>query len=317
MPRSAGFCRPRRRRARLAAAGAGAAARRRSRPRSASSRRCASRSPSRANIVGRIQATDRVNLVARVTAFLDQRFFTEGAEVKKGDLLYRLEQGPFQADVAGQAGGDRPVQGAAAERRRDPEARQGAAQHARPGSNRPSTPRSPTSSSLEAQLHGAQAQLAQSQINLDYTEIRAPIDGKIGRTALTVGNYRHARAPACSPPSSARTRCMCVFPVSVRTVLDLRQRYAAQGRLRRRRGQDPPAGRPASTARPASSISSTTRVAGNTDTITLRARHPQPALAGARATGPARELVDGELVTVDPRGRAAGRGARPSRAPPC
>ena len=48
---------------------------------------------------GRIQAIDRVNLVARVTAFLDKRFFVEGAEVKKGDLLYRLEQGPFQADV--------------------------------------------------------------------------------------------------------------------------------------------------------------------------------------------------------------------------
>jgi membrane fusion protein (multidrug efflux system) len=49
--------------------------------------------------VGRIQATDRVNIVARVDAYLDQRLFTEGAEVKKGDLLYRLEQGPFTADV--------------------------------------------------------------------------------------------------------------------------------------------------------------------------------------------------------------------------
>jgi membrane fusion protein (multidrug efflux system) len=49
--------------------------------------------------IGRIRATNRVNLVARVGAFLDQCLFTEGAEVKKGDLLYRLEQGPFQADV--------------------------------------------------------------------------------------------------------------------------------------------------------------------------------------------------------------------------
>ena len=49
--------------------------------------------------VGRIEATDRVRLMARVTAFLDQRFFTEGSEVKKGELLYRLEQAPFQADV--------------------------------------------------------------------------------------------------------------------------------------------------------------------------------------------------------------------------
>ena len=49
--------------------------------------------------VGRIQATERVNIVARVTAFIDERLFTEGAEVKKDTLLYRLEQAPFQADV--------------------------------------------------------------------------------------------------------------------------------------------------------------------------------------------------------------------------
>src|SRR5215470_2643266 len=49
--------------------------------------------------VGRLQAVERVNLVARVTAFLDKRLFTEGLEVKKGDLLYRLEQEPFQADI--------------------------------------------------------------------------------------------------------------------------------------------------------------------------------------------------------------------------
>src|SRR5580693_1546486 len=49
--------------------------------------------------IGRIQATDRVNLVARVAAYLDQRHFADGAEVTKGELLYQLEQGPFQADV--------------------------------------------------------------------------------------------------------------------------------------------------------------------------------------------------------------------------
>src|SRR5260221_3383742 len=49
--------------------------------------------------IGRIQAKDRVNVVARVAAFMDKVFFTEGAELKSGDPLYRLEQGPFQADV--------------------------------------------------------------------------------------------------------------------------------------------------------------------------------------------------------------------------
>src|SRR6185437_1432246 len=49
--------------------------------------------------IGRIQAKDRVNIVARVAAFIDKVYFTEGAEVKSGDPLYRLEQGPFLADV--------------------------------------------------------------------------------------------------------------------------------------------------------------------------------------------------------------------------
>src|SRR5271165_6929110 len=49
--------------------------------------------------VGRIQATDKVDIVARVTAFIEQQAFTEGAEVQKGDLLYRLERGPFEADL--------------------------------------------------------------------------------------------------------------------------------------------------------------------------------------------------------------------------
>src|ERR1700730_18228206 len=50
--------------------------------------------------LGRIEAVNRVNVVARVTAFLEKRLFTEGAEVKAGDELYRLERGPVEADLA-------------------------------------------------------------------------------------------------------------------------------------------------------------------------------------------------------------------------
>src|SRR2546423_11129107 len=49
--------------------------------------------------IGRIQAVGRVALVARVTAFLVKRLFVEGSEVKKDNLLYLLEQPPFQAQV--------------------------------------------------------------------------------------------------------------------------------------------------------------------------------------------------------------------------
>src|SRR5499425_1089032 len=49
--------------------------------------------------IGRIQSIGRVALVARVSAYLEKRLFVEGSEVKKGDLLYLLEQPPFQAQV--------------------------------------------------------------------------------------------------------------------------------------------------------------------------------------------------------------------------
>ena len=48
---------------------------------------------------GRIQAINSVNIAARVTAFLEKQLFVEGSDVKKGDLLYSLEQPPFQAAV--------------------------------------------------------------------------------------------------------------------------------------------------------------------------------------------------------------------------
>ena len=56
------------------------------------------------DFVGRVQAVDRVSLTARVTAFLDQRLFVEGAEVQQGDLLFRLERAPFETAVTQQEG---------------------------------------------------------------------------------------------------------------------------------------------------------------------------------------------------------------------
>src|SRR5260221_6990474 len=50
--------------------------------------------------LGRIEAVNRVNVVARVTAFLEKRLFEEGNEIKAGDKLYLLERGPFEADLA-------------------------------------------------------------------------------------------------------------------------------------------------------------------------------------------------------------------------
>ena len=63
--------------------------------------------------IGRIQAVGRVALVARVTAFLEKRIFVEGSEVKKGDLLYLLEQAAVSGAGRQRQGDRRAARGAA------------------------------------------------------------------------------------------------------------------------------------------------------------------------------------------------------------
>src|SRR4029077_18896339 len=85
-----------------------------------------------------------------------------------------------------------------------------------------------TQKSLEAQVQAAEAEARLSQINLDYTDIRSPIDGKIGRTAVTEGNV-------VGPGSGTLTTIVSqdpmyvTFPISVRELLALRERYAGNG----------------------------------------------------------------------------------------
>ena len=250
--------------------------------------------------VGRIQAIDRVDLVARVTAFIQERRFTEGAEVQQGDLLFRLERGPFEADVAAKQAIVAQVQ--ALLRNASIVLNRAQSLLSTPAGQR-STVDDATAqqASQQAQLMSAQAQLRASQINLDYTEIKAPIAGKIGRTALSVGNVV---GPSSGPLASifSQDPMYVVFPASVRAVLDLRKRYAdkggfaavavklklADGRVYGQTGKldfiDP-------------------SVSGSTDTLTLRARIANPLRDGAKLGDPGnRELVDGEFVTIDVEG---------------
>jgi membrane fusion protein, multidrug efflux system len=246
--------------------------------------------------LGRIEATDRVNVVARVTAFLDKRLFVEGAEIKKGEELYRLERGPFEADLASK-------QAIVAQL-------QATLENAKLTTNRAQTllsgPAGQQSTydaaianqrSLEAQVQSAQAQVQSSQINLDYTEINSPIDGKIGRTAVTEGNV-------VNPSSGTLTTIVSqdpmyvTFPVSVREGLELRDRYGDRGgfkavvikvRL--------PDGRLYGQTGELNFVNNT--IAQNTDTITLRGSIPNPTLHTASpGSGALRELTDGEFVTV-------------------
>jgi membrane fusion protein (multidrug efflux system) len=246
--------------------------------------------------IGRIQAVNRVALIARVTAFLEKRLFTEGAEVKQGDLLYQLEQPPFQALVdAGKA--------SVAQLQAQHQDAQLTLERAQALLRGPAGQQSNVDTalanerSLAAQIAGAQAQLQTAQINLGYTEIRAPIDGRISSTAVTEGNV-------VSPTSGTLATIVSqdpmyvLFPISLRAGLDLRNRYANKGgysavviKLRL------PDGRIYASDGKLDYVSPT--VAENTDTITLRGVVPNPVFPGMEAGQPgSRELTDGEFVTV-------------------
>ena len=246
--------------------------------------------------IGRIQAVGRVALVARVSAFLEKRFFVEGSEVKKGDLLYQLEQPPFQAvfdtDKA-------TIDQLEAQHRNAEQTLERAQSLLKTPAGQQSTVDAALASerALAAQIAGAQAQLQTAQINLNYTEIRAPIDGKVTSTVVTEGNV-------VSPTSGTLANIVSQdpmyvnFPVSVRAGLDLRNRYEAKGgfsavvlKIRL------PDGRIYGQNGKADYVSPT--VAENTDTLTVRGVFSNPIIPGLPAEGPApRELFDGEFVTV-------------------
>jgi membrane fusion protein (multidrug efflux system) len=246
--------------------------------------------------IGRIQAVNRVALVARVTAFLDKRVFVEGAEVKKGDLLYVLEQPPFQAqlDAAKASIEQFEAQHRNAELTLE---RAQALLHTPAGQQSNVDAALASERALAAQIAGAQAQLQTAQINLAYTEIRAPIDGKISATQVTEGNV-------VSPTSGALANIVSqdpmyvLFPIALRAGLDLRARYANKGGYRavliKLRLPD---GRIYSQEGNLDYVSPT--VAENTDTVTLRGVIPNSLLPGMKPGQPgARELTDGEFVTV-------------------
>jgi membrane fusion protein, multidrug efflux system len=246
--------------------------------------------------IGRIQAVNRVALVARVTAFLDKRVFVEGAEVKKGDLLYVLEQPPFQAQLDAAKASVEQFEA----QHRNAELTLERAQtllHTPAGQQSNVDAALASERAFAAQIAGAQAQLQTAQINLAYTEIRAPIDGKISATQVTEGNV-------VSPTSGALANIVSqdpmyvLFPIALRAGLDLRARYAHKGGYRavliKLRLPD---GRIYSQEGNLDYVSPT--VAENTDTVTLRGVIPNSLLPGMKPGQPgARELTDGEFVTV-------------------
>jgi membrane fusion protein, multidrug efflux system len=137
--------------------------------------------------IGRVVPIDRVEIVARVPGFIEERNFTEGQLVKKGDLLFRIEQETYKAAV------DQQTANLAKTKANEVNAnlqlqRNQALVKTQAAPQATVDQLAAAEQGAQADILQAQALLEQARINLGYTEIHSPIDGRIGIANFTVGN---------------------------------------------------------------------------------------------------------------------------------
>jgi multidrug efflux system membrane fusion protein len=141
--------------------------------------------------VGRFEAVDEVTVRSRVGGYLDAVHFHDGALINKGDLLFTIDQRPFRAALD-QAKAQLAVAKAQASYTETQFHR--AEQLSSAGNMSISTldDRRREYLSAVAQVDGAQAAVTNAELNLEFTEIRAPIAGRIDRRWVSVGNLVQA-----------------------------------------------------------------------------------------------------------------------------
>jgi multidrug efflux system membrane fusion protein len=158
---------------------------------------------------GRLEAVERVEVRSRVAGAIKAVHFREGALVKEGDQLITIDPEPYAAEV------DRAkAQVLAAEARltlaQKEQDRARRLQQANSGAISESNVDQRVGAYREAEgnLRAAQAALQAAQLNLDYTQVRAPVAGRVGKLEITVGNLI-----AAGPGAPVLTTLVSVDPV--------------------------------------------------------------------------------------------------------
>jgi len=136
---------------------------------------------------GRTAAVEEVEVRARVSGYLIKVNFTEGAEVKKGDLLFQIDPRPFQATLDAAKGQVAQWEAKRARAEADVARNQrllpkGAA------SQKDLDSATADLGEARAEIQSAQAVIQQATLSLEFTRITAPISGRISRTFITEGN---------------------------------------------------------------------------------------------------------------------------------
>lgn len=190
------------------------------------------------DFTGRTDAVNSVDVRARVSGYLVKMAFKEGDEVKKGDLLFEVDPRPYQADydkaAAQLALSQAQLKLAAAELARAKEISK------TPGaiSQAEMDKRVAQQAEGEASVLARKADLESAKLNLDFCEITSPIDGKISRYYITLGNLV-TRDQTLLTTIVSEDPIYAYFDVDERTMLNV-QRSIRDGTLpEKKKGEIP------------------------------------------------------------------------------
>jgi membrane fusion protein, multidrug efflux system len=171
--------------------------------------------------IGRAAAVDKVELRARVKGFLGPRKFNDGDQVKKDEVVFTIEPETYQAAVDQKIAQRDSAQ--AALTNADLQL-QRATELLRTNTGTKQTYDQRLSEQLQAKanLEDAKAQLRDAEIQLSYTEIKSPIEGRIGRAAVSPGNLVSPDSGVLATVVS-ETPIRVLFPVTQRELLEARR----------------------------------------------------------------------------------------------
>ena len=156
---------------------------------------------------GRLEAVDRVELRSRVAGAIQEVHFQQGAIVQKGDLLVTIDPAPYAAEVA-RARATVNAAEARASLARTELARGKKLVSTNAVSQSDYDQRLNAAAGADADVAAARAVLQSAELNLGYTEIRAPISGRVGKLEITVGNLI-----AAGPSSPVLTQLVSLSPI--------------------------------------------------------------------------------------------------------
>jgi membrane fusion protein, multidrug efflux system len=235
-----------------------------------------------AGFVGRVVAVDQVELRARVSGFLAQRLFVEGQDVAAGAPLFVIEQAPYQAELEQKQAA---LARAEAERKNAQLQLERGRELLRNNNIAAATvdERAAREAVTQAEVLQAQAAVRQAEINFSYTEIHAPIAGRVGRASFTTGNFVGPDSGSLALIVS-QDPIYVTFPVHQRLLLEHRGQQTEQEELvvRVRLADD------SLYPLPGKLNFVDVQVDRGTDTVAVRSEFPNPE----------RLLIDGQFVRV-------------------